>query len=67
MLERNERSKSMTVRGVLLRLKNMRMVGYLDDKKPVCWIRTPRGTKYLVDHGYLDDDENEGVRDGTNQ
>lgn len=59
ILARSERSKSMTVRGVLLRLKKMRMVDYLDDEKPVCWIRTPRGTKYLADNGYLSDEKEE--------
>lgn len=50
---RSRRSHSMKIRSVLMALRRYGMVADMDDQKPICWIRTPKGTEYLRRNGYL--------------
>lgn len=40
----NAHQHSGAVRAWLMNLKKRGLVDYLDDQKPVCWKRTPKGT-----------------------
>lgn len=46
----NTRQHSGAVRAWLMRLKEFGLVDTLDDQKPVCWKRTPEGTRALEEH-----------------
>jgi hypothetical protein len=43
----NQRQRSGAVRSWLDAMKRDGLVRFLDDKKPVCWVRTPDGTAAL--------------------
>lgn len=46
----NARARSGAVRAALDNLKVMGLVDFLDDQKPVCWVRTPAGTAALEEY-----------------
>lgn len=47
----NKRARSAAVREWLLRLEREGLVAKLDDQKPVCWVRTSRGTDAIAVKG----------------
>jgi hypothetical protein len=46
----NNRQRSGAVRAWLMELKQQGLVDFLDDQKPVCWKRTPAGSRALDEY-----------------